>query len=437
TNIGAGRVVYQELTSIDKAISDGDFFSNPILNSACDACADGNALHIMGLLSDGGVHSHINHIFALLELAKRKKLQKVFIHCFMDGRDTAPNSGVNFLRQLYDKCAQLGIGSIATVSGRYYAMDRDKRYERLKNACDAIILGEGVKTNNFFSAIEDSYKNHVTDEFIIPLAAEDYMGINENDSVIFANFRPDRAREITRAITDKSFDGFKALCPKLSEFVCMTQYDETMQGVKIAFPKEKINDTLSDVLENNGKTQLRIAETEKYAHVTFFFNGGVETLKPHEKRELIPSPKVATYDLMPQMSAFEVANKLLEHINNDCPDVIILNFANCDMVGHTGVFEAAKSACEAVDACLGMIVPTILKLDGIALITADHGNADEMMTEDNKPMTAHSLNPVPFITVGLNKPMRCNGVLADIAPTMLEILNLDKPKAMTGKSLFI
>lgn len=434
TNIGAGRIVYQELTRIDKNIQDGSFFENKEFIKAMDSC---NNLHIMGLFSPGGVHSHLNHILALLEMAEKRNVKRVYLHAFTDGRDCPPSSGRSFLEEALAKCKKSGNCSIATVSGRFYAMDRDKRYDRVKKAYDAISSGLGIKTDDFLSSMEESYKNGVLDEFIVPMVKSDYNGIEENDAVIFANFRPDRAREITRALTGDNFDGFPIKDLHLSSFVTMTSYDATLSKVNIAYPPTSLNNILAEVLEKNNKTQLRIAETEKYAHVTFFFNGGSEEPQEHERRILIPSPKVATYDMQPEMSAYEVTDSLLKVLDEDCPDVIILNFANCDMVGHTGVFDAAKQACEAVDICLGKLIPKIKEMGGISLITADHGNADVMIDENGEPMTAHSLNPVPFVTVGLKQRLREGGVLADIAPTMLDILGIEKPKEMTGTSLLI
>ena len=432
TNIGAGRIVYQELTRIDKEIDEGTFFENEEFKKAMDNC---NNLHIMGLLSPGGVHSHMRHILALLKMAKMRNVKKVYLHAFTDGRDCPPISGEGFVKETLDEMKKLGNCELATVTGRFYGMDRDKRWGRVNTAYDAIVYAKGTKTNDFVKSMGESYIKDVTDEFIPPLVNESYKGVEKGDAFIFANFRPDRAREITRAITGDNFDGFPIKDLGLSSFVTMTSYDATLEKVHIAYPPTKLNDILAEVLERNGKTQLRIAETEKYAHVTFFFNGGTEEPQEHERRILIPSPKVATYDLQPHMSAYEVTDALMDVLENDCPDVIILNFANTDMVGHTGVFEAAVKACEAVDSCLGKIVPKIREMGGIALLTADHGNADVMLDENDEPMTAHSLNPVPFITVGMDKELREGGVLADIAPTMLEILGLPQPEAMTGKSL--
>lgn len=437
TNIGAGRIVYQELTRITKSIADGDFYTNPAFKAAIDNCKTKNsALHIMGLLSDGGVHSHNSHLYALIELAKRSGLDKVFVHCFMDGRDVPPTSGKDYVAELQKKLDEIGVGKIATVMGRYYAMDRDKRWERVQKAYDAIVNGEGVKNSDPVAAVEDSYKNEVTDEFIIPVVCAENAQVNEGDSVIFFNFRPDRARQITRTFVDPDFDGFerkKGYFPV--HFVCMTQYDATMPNVNIAYPPQSLKNTFGEYISNKGLTQLRIAETEKYAHVTFFFSGGVEKEYPGEERALIPSPKVATYDLQPEMSAYKVTDEVVSRINSGKYDVIILNFANCDMVGHTGVFDAAVKAVEAVDECVGRVVKVISDMGGVSLITADHGNADKMKEDDGSPFTAHTTNLVPFVISGYDCELREDGKLADIAPTMLEIMGIDKPAEMDGESL--
>lgn len=440
TNIGAGRVVYQELTRITKAISDGDFYGNEALLNAVRNCQQHNStLHVFGLLSDGGVHSHIDHMFAILDLAKREGLWKVCFHCFMDGRDVPPTSGVTYIEKLQRKIDEVGIGCISTVEGRYYAMDRDNRNERLEKAYNAIVLGEGVHNADAAGAVRASYDAGVTDEFIEPIIVTEGANIQENDSVVFANFRPDRAREITRTLTDPDFNGFERkhgffpVC-----FVCMTQYDASMPNVQVAFKPQSLANTFGAYIADKGLTQLRIAETEKYAHVTFFFNGGIEDAYNGEDRALIPSPKVATYDLQPEMSAYLVADEVVKRIESGKYDVIILNYANCDMVGHTGVFEAAVKAVEAVDACVGRTVEAILKRGGIALITADHGNADQMLECDGvSPFTAHSTNPVPFVAVGVEGSLRSGGKLADIAPTMLELMGLDKPQEMDGESLLM
>lgn len=436
TNIGAGRVVYQDLTRITKAIQDGEFFTNKALVDAVDSAVKNNkALHLFGLLSNGGVHSHNTHLYALLKLAKQRGLEKVYIHAFMDGRDVPPTSGVDFLRECISKTQEIGVGKVATVMGRYWAMDRDKRFERLQKAYDAMVLGEGIINSDAVEAVEESYKNEVTDEFIKPIVCDKNGMIKPNDSIIFYNFRPDRAREITRTFVDPDFNGFErknGFFPVT--YVCMTQYDETMPNVSLAFAPEELVNTLGEYLSKNGKTQLRIAETEKYAHVTFFFNGGVEKTFEGEDRALIPSPKVATYDLQPEMSAYEVTDEVISRIKSGKYDVIILNFANCDMVGHTGVFEAAVKAVEAVDECVGRIYDIIMEKDGVLLITADHGNADKMVDENGGPFTAHTTNPVPFCVVNYDCELKDSGKLADIAPSMLKILGMKQPSEMTGES---
>ena len=443
TNIGAGRIVYQELTRITKSIEDGDFFENEAFQHAVDQCLwFDSTLHIFGLMSDGGVHSHIDHICALLELAKKKGLTKVCVHCFMDGRDTPPTSGAGYVQKVVNKINELGIGCISTISGRYYAMDRDKRWDRLERAYNAIVRGEApVYEGEPVQAVLNSYENNVTDEFIEPVIITPGANVRKDDAVIFANFRPDRAREITRAIVDPDFDGFFREDGNLPvKFVCMTQYDATMPNVEVAFKPQSLTNTFGEYIAEKGLTQLRIAETEKYAHVTFFFNGGVEKEYKNEDRALIKSPSVATYDLKPEMSANEVTDEVLARIASDKYDVIILNFANCDMVGHTGVFDAAVKAVETVDACVGKVVDALTAKGGAALITADHGNADRMLEDDGvSPFTAHSTNPVPLVLVGRDdvKALAAGGVLADLAPTMLELLGLDKPEEMTGKSLLV
>lgn len=435
TNMGAGRIVYQELTRITKSIADGDFFANEALLGAVRNCQENNStLHIFGLLSDGGVHSHIDHILGLLQLAKKNGLWKVCFHCFMDGRDTPPQSGLTYIQKLQSAITEAGIGCISTIEGRYYAMDRDKRWDRVEKAYDAIVRGNASVNPDAVSVLEQSYANGVTDEFVIPTIVTEGGNVRSGDSVIFANFRPDRAREITRAIVDPAFDGF-AREPVSVHYVCMTQYDETMPNVDIAFRPTTLKNTFGEYIAEKGLTQLRIAETEKYAHVTFFFNGGVEQEYKNEDRALIQSPAVATYDLQPEMSAFEVTEEAIKRIESGKYDVIILNFANCDMVGHTGVFEAAVKAVETVDTCVGKVVAAIEKAGGTAMITADHGNADQMLEDDGKtPFTAHTTNPVPFAIIGFNGTLH-PGVLADIAPTMLELLGLPQPAEMTGKSL--
>lgn len=436
TNIGAGRIVYQELTRITKTVEEGGLSAIPELQKAVANCKEhDSALHLMGLLSDGGVHSHIQHLFGLLRMAKEQSLCKIYVHCFMDGRDVPPSSGKDYIQQLVDELNTLGVGKIATISGRYYAMDRDNRWERVSKAYDAMVNGIGVLESDPVKAMEDSYANGVTDEFVVPVVVDAEGTINANDSVVFFNFRPDRAREITRTLVDESFSGFeraKGFFPLC--YTCMTQYDATMPNVQVAFHPQSLEDTFGEYISRKGLKQLRIAETEKYAHVTFFFNGGVETVYPGEDRCLINSPKVATYDLQPEMSAYEVTDALEERL--DKYDVIIINYANCDMVGHTGVFEAAVKAVEAVDTCVGRIVNKTLELGGAVLLTADHGNADQMLAEDNSPFTAHTTNPVPLLAIGLGDvKLREGGRLADLAPTMLSVLGLEQPAAMSGQSL--
>ena len=506
TNIGAGRIVYQELTRITKAIQDGDFFENPALMSAINQCKwFDSTLHIFGLLSDGGVHSHIDHMFALLELARRNGLRKVCFHCFMDGRDTPPQSGIEYIDRLQAKIDAVEVGCIATVSGRYYAMDRDNRWDRVQKAYNAIALGEGEHAATAHEAMEQSYANGVTDEFVVPVIVTEGATVKDDDAIIFANFRPDRAREITRAFVDPEFTGFERVQPKI-HYVCMTQYDATIPGVEIAFKPQSLKNTFGEYISDLGMTQLRIAETEKYAHVTFFFNGGVEKEYPGEDRALIPSPKVATYDLQPEMSEPAVTEECVKRILSGKYDVVILNFANCDMVGHTGVFEAAVKAIEATDDGVGKVVDAILKMGGQCLITADHGNVDQMLDADGvtpftahstnpvplvmvghtgvfeaavkaieatddgvgkvvdailkmggqclitadhgnvdqmldadgvTPFTAHSTNPVPLVMVGHEGKLAEGGVLADLAPTMLDMMGLKQPEEMTGHSLLV
>ena len=440
TNIGAGRVVYQDLAKITKAIEDGDFFSVPEFVKAIENCKKNNSkLHIMGLLSNGGVHSHNRHLYALLELAKRKDFENVYVHCFMDGRDTPPASGEGYITELEEKIKEKGVGQIATISGRFYAMDRDKRWERVSQAYDAIVNGEGEKALSAISAIEESYQKEVFDEFVKPTVITNKNGeplakIEDGDSVIFFNFRPDRAREITRSIVDKEFDGFET--KKLNTyFVCMTPYDETMPNVEVAYKKEELKNTFGEYISNKGLKQLRIAETEKYAHVTFFFNGGEERQYEGEDRILIPSPKVETYDLKPEMSAFEVTDKVVEAIHSRKYDSIILNFANPDMVGHTGNIEATIKALEALDGCVQRVVEAIEEEQGILLITADHGNAEQMIDYKTGELhTAHTTNPVPLVLVGKDVKIK-EGRLADLAPTMLDLMGIEKPEEMTGESL--
>lgn len=436
-NIGSGRIIYQSLTRISKSIEDGDFFTNPALLEAMEqAAATGKALHLLGLLSDGGVHSHITHLEALLRLAKQQGLKRVYVHAFLDGRDVPPKSALTYIAQLEQYLTELGVGQIATVSGRYYAMDRDKRWERVERAYKALVLAEGAKAHSAAAGVEVSYAAGVTDEFVEPFTVEGVDGrIAAGDSVIFFNFRPDRARELTRALHDEEFDGFaRPEGVRPLHYVCLAQYDATIDA-PVAFPPEQIADTLGEVLAAAGKQQLRIAETEKYAHVTFFFNGGVEPPNLGEERILIPSPKVATYDLQPEMSAEEVTQALLAELDKDKFDAIILNFANPDMVGHTGILSAAITAMEKVDDCAGRIVRKVLELDGCVCITADHGNLERMAEPDGTPNTAHTTNLVPFILVSREQHQLHKGILADIAPTLLELLKLPQPEAMTGHSL--
>ena len=444
TNIGAGRIVYQELTRITKSIEDGDFFSNQEFINAIENCKKYNSkLHILGLVSDGGVHSHNRHLYGLLEMAKRRDFENVYVHCFLDGRDTPPASGENYIIELEEKMKEKEIGKIASLSGRFYSMDRDKRWQRVQKAYNALVNGEGIKSASAVNAIENSYQKEVFDEFIEPTVITGPDGetpiakIEENDSVIFFNFRPDRAREITRAIVDKEFKEFETKKIK-TYFVCFTSYDETMPNVHIAFKKEQIKNTLGEVLSKNGKTQLRIAETEKYAHVTFFFNGGEEKQYKGEDRILVPSPKVETYDMQPEMSAYIVTEKVVEAIQSKKYDCIILNFANPDMVGHTGSLEAAIKAIEVIDECVGKVVSAINETHGNLIITADHGNAEQMIDYNTgEPHTAHTTNLVPLILVtdNGNEKLKEEGKLADLAPTMLELMNIEKPKEMTGDSL--
>ena len=439
TNIGAGRVVYQMLVKISKSIQDGEFFNIKVLKDAMENCKkNGTALHLMGLLSDGGVHSHIEHLFGLLEMAKREGLDKVYVHCIMDGRDVSVTSGVGFIKDLQAEMAKLGTGKIASISGRYYAMDRDFAWDRVEKAYSAMVYGEGVMNSDPVKAMEESYANGVTDEFIVPTVVDKDGMIKGGDSVVFFNFRPDRARQITRAFVDEKFDGFErrnGFFPV--KFVCMTQYDETMPNVTVAFPPEELKMTMGEYLASKHMTQLRIAETQKYAHVTFFFNGGEEKTFDGEDRILIQSPDVPTFDLQPEMSAYPVCDAFAEKIKSGKYDVVILNFANCDMVGHTGVFEAAVKAVEAVDECVGRVVDAAVSMGGAVIITADHGNADKMIGDDGKPFTPHSTNPVPFCVVGYDCKLKETGRLADIAPTMLKILDLPQPPEMTGESMII
>ena len=443
TNIGAGRIVYQELTRITKSIEDGNFFSIPEFIEAIENCKKNNSkLHIMGLVSDGGVHSHIRHLYGLLEMAKRRDFENVYVHCFLDGRDTPPSSADGYIADLEEKMREKGVGKIASLSGRFYSMDRDKRWERVQKCYDALVNGKGNKAGSAIKAIESSYQKEVFDEFVEPTiicnGETPIAQIEDNDSVIFFNFRPDRAREITRALVDKEFDGFETK-PLNLYFVCFTNYDETISNVNIAFKKEPLVNTFGEVISKEGLTQLRIAETEKYAHVTFFFNGGEEKQYPGEERILVPSPKVETYDRKPEMSAYEVTDKVVEAIKSEKYNCIILNFANPDMVGHTGNLEAAIKAVEAVDECVGKVVEAMLEKDGTVLITADHGNAEQMIDyKTGEPHTAHTTNPVPLILVSNEGKYKINsGKLADLAPTLLELLGIEQPEEMTGESLLI
>ncbi|NMA57150.1 2,3-bisphosphoglycerate-independent phosphoglycerate mutase [Clostridium cochlearium] len=442
-NIGSGRIIYQELTRITKDISDGEFFKNNEINYAIDeAIKNNSALHLLGLLSDGGVNSHIDHLKAILKLAKDKGLNRVYVHAFLDGRDVPPSSAKEYIMNIENYMKELGVGEIATLAGRYYAMDRDKRWERIELAYNALVYGTGELSNSPVEAIEKSYNDNTTDEFVLPTVilkdGKPTATIRDKDSIIFFNFRPDRARQITRALNDREFDGFERKTLNLN-FITMTQYDKTIENVKIAYKPQSYKNTLGEYVSSLGLNQLRIAETEKYAHVTFFFNGGVEAPNKGEDRVLIPSPKVATYDLKPEMSAFEVKDEVIKRIESDKYDMIILNFANPDMVGHTGVFEAAKTAIEVVDKCLGEISDKILQKEGTIFITADHGNSEQMIDySTGKPMTAHTTNEVPFVYVSKNaknKKLKSNGILADIAPTMLTEMGIKIPEEMTGKNL--
>ncbi len=444
-NMGAGRIVYQELTRISKEIADGDFFKNEALLAAVENCKKNQSdLHLFGLVSDGGVHSHNTHIYGLLELAKKEGLQNVYVHCFMDGRDTAPASGKGFIQELCDKMQEIGVGQIATISGRYYAMDRDNRWERVEKAYAALTKGEGVMAADPVAAMQASYDDEKTDEFILPTVIEKdgrpVATVKDNDSVIFFNFRPDRAREMTRVFCCGDFNGFDRGPRKKVTYICFTEYDVTIPNKEVAFKKVELDNTFGQFLAANGKTQARIAETEKYAHVTFFFNGGVEEPNKGEERILVKSPKVATYDLQPEMSAPAVCDKLCEAIRSQKYDVIIINFANPDMVGHTGVMDAAKKAVEAVDACVGRAVEALLEVDGQMFLCADHGNAEQLVDyESGVPFTAHTTNPVPFILINYDPSytLKEGGRLADIVPTMIEMMGMEKPAEMTGESLLM
>jgi 2,3-bisphosphoglycerate-independent phosphoglycerate mutase len=442
-NIGAGRIIYQELTRITKEIKEGDFFENAAFNKAIDEAIESkSSLHLLGLLSDGGVHSHIDHLKALIKLASDKGAKKVFVHAFLDGRDVQPGSALKYIAEIEEYMEQIGVGKIATVCGRYYAMDRDKRWERVELAYNAMVLSKGEENSSAIETVKSAFHDNKTDEFVLPTVimeqGKPVAAISNNDSVIFFNFRPDRAREITRAINDKVFNGFEREALNLN-YVCTTQYDISIENVDVAYTQESFSNTLGEYVSKLGKNQLRIAETEKYAHVTFFFNGGVEAPNDNEDRALIPSPKVATYDLKPEMSAYEVTEELLKRLDSGLYDMIILNFANPDMVGHTGDFKAAKKAIETVDECLGKIVNNVLAKDGTVFVTADHGNAEQMIDfSSGEPMTAHTTNLVPFTYVSNHgKGLKDTGILADIAPTILDAMGLTSPKEMTGKSLII
>ena len=444
-NMGAGRIVYQELTRITKEIEDGDFFKNEaLLAGIANVKANNSDLHLYGLLSDGGVHSHNTHLYGLLELAKREGVENVYVHCFLDGRDTAPTSGKGFIEALEAKMAEIGVGKIASICGRYYVMDRDNRWDRVEKAYNLLTKGEGVQADDAVAAMAASYEKEVTDEFFEPTAicenGAPRTTIKDGDTVIFFNFRPDRAREITRTFCMDEFDGFDRGARKDVAYVCFTEYDVTIPNKTIAFKKVELSNTFGEYLAANGKTQARIAETEKYAHVTFFFNGGVEEPNAGEDRILVNSPKVATYDLQPEMSAVEVCEKLCEAIRSDKYDVIITNFANPDMVGHTGISEAAIKAVETVDACVGKAVEALKEVGGQMFICADHGNAEQLVDyETGDPFTAHTTNPVPFILVNADPAytLRENGCLADIIPTMIELMGMEQPAEMTGKSLLV
>lgn len=446
TNIGAGRVVYQELTRITKSINDGDFFSNEVLLGAVENCKKkGSALHIMGLLSDGGVHSHNSHLFALLKMAKDNGIENVYVHALLDGRDVPPASGKEYVAECIEKMSEIGVGKIATIAGRYYGMDRDTQWSRVEKEYNAIVYGDNHTDLDPVSAVQKSYETvdgdgkNLTDEFVIPVSFIKGAELKADDSFIFFNFRPDRAREITRAFVDPEFDGFKrgnkGFFPLY--YVCMTEYDATMPNVKIAFAPKQLTNTMGEVVSKASLSQLRIAETTKYAHVTFFYNGGEEVKFEGEDRILIPTPDVATFDLQPEMSANPVCDAVCEAIKSGKYDMVILNFANCDMVGHTGIFDAAVKAVETVDNCVGRVIDAVKSMNGVALVTADHGNADYMAEDDGTPFTAHTTNPVPFIVVGYDCKLREGGRLADISPTMLHIMGIEKPADMDGESLII
>ena len=445
TNIGAGRVVYQELTRITKSAKDGDMKQNEALVAAINNVKkNGSALHLMGLLSDGGVHSHIEHLYALVEMARDAGIKDIYIHALLDGRDVPPASAADFIAAANAKFAELGAGKIATVMGRFYGMDRDNRWDRVEKAYAALVYGAGVQTNDAEAAVRASYETvdgdgkNLTDEFVLPTVVEGTKRIANGDSVVFFNFRPDRAREITRTFVDPDFTGFERKGGKLDLFyVCMTQYDASMPNVEVAYKPQSLKNTLGEFLSDKGLTQLRIAETEKYAHVTFFFNGGVEVEYKGEDRILVKSPAVATYDMQPEMSAVPVCDKVVEAIESGKYDVVILNFANCDMVGHTGIFEAAVTAVETVDTCVGRVAEATTKMGGVMLLTADHGNADCMIDTDGSPFTAHTTNPVPFAVIGKECKLREGGKLCDISPTIIKLLGLNQPAEMTGESIIV
>ena len=441
TNMGAGRIVYQMLVKITKDIQNGTFFENEALKKAMDNCKENNtALHLMGLLSPGGVHSHMEHLYGLLEMAKKNGLERVYVHAYLDGRDVPPSSAAEYMEEAVAKIKEIGVGSVATISGRFYAMDRDNAWDREEKAYAAMVYGEGIQETDPVQAIKNSYANDVTDEFMLPTVVDKNGMIKENDSVIFFNFRPDRARQLTRAFVDPAFDGFERKNGYFPlTFVCMAQYDAEMPNVLVAYPPEQLTMTFGEYLAKNGKTQLRLAETQKYAHVTFFFNGGEEKQFEGEDRILVNSPKVATFDMKPEMSAYEVCDNLVESIKSDKYDVIIVNFANPDMVGHTGIMEAAIKAIEAVDECVGKTLDAILEVNGQMFICADHGNAEKLLDEDGSPFTAHTTNQVPFIVVNYDDgyTLREGGCLADIVPTLIEMMGMEQPKEMTGKSLLI
>ena len=440
TNIGAGRIVYQQLTLITKSIRDGSMRKNDVLVRNMKAAIDaGKAIHFMGLTGNGGVHSHIDHLFGLLDMAKDLGAKEIYVHCIMDGRDTDPHSGKEFLGEIQKKLAELGVGKIATVVGRYYAMDRDNRWDRVEKAYAAFVYGEGEKFTDPIAAIQASYDKDVTDEFVLPCITCEGGRVQAGDTIVFTNFRPDRAREITRAFADDAFTGFERKLGRIPvQYVCMAQYDATMPNVEVAYPPVPLTNVLGEYVAAHGKTQLRIAETEKYAHVTFFFNGGREAPFEGEDRCVIPSPKVATYDLQPEMSAYLVADECKKRIESGKYDMIILNFANCDMVGHTGIFDAAVKAVEAVDKAAGEVIDAVVAAGGAVLLTADHGNADKMYEPDGEPFTAHTTNPVPLLAINCGDvKLREGGVLADLAPTLLQLMELPQPEEMTGKSLFV